>query len=175
MIRQETRAERYSKKLQLAEYLPLSMVTVEFQIDVNLGTVVRSCACFGVRDLHVIGHVPDYKTLKGASGSTLDLVRVIQHSTPAGFLQWKRREKPEAQLVSLELTDEATPLHEFKLDKESFVVLGHETTGVPVEILHSSDRVLYIPMHGAGFCLNTGFTGHVFLYEMTRSKSCGQS
>ncbi len=175
MFRQDTRAERYSKKLELAEYLPLSMVTVEFQIDCNIGTVVRSCACFGVKDLHVIGHVPPYNILKGASGNTVDLVTIKQHSTPAEFLQWKRREKPEAQLVSLELTDEATPLYGFELEKETFAVLGHETTGVPVEILRASAHVLYVPMPGAGYCLNTGFTGHVFLYELNRSRSCSKN
>lgn len=170
VTREETRRERYNKKLQIAKFFPISVVTIEFQSDNNLGQVIRSAACFGIRDVHVIGSIPDYQTLKRLSGSTHYCVNLIQHKNPYEFLDYKRKESLQSKIVSVELTEDAIELKEYKRTGEHiFVVVGNETTGVPVDIIKNSDEVLYIKMHGTGFCLNTAMAAHISLYELTKS------
>lgn len=53
--RNETRRERYCKKLDNAKTFPISIATVNFMFDENLGFVVRSAACFGASAVHIIG------------------------------------------------------------------------------------------------------------------------
>lgn len=166
-MREETRVQRYKKKLEKASFLPISLVTVEFELDCNLGLVVRSAACFGVKTVHVIGHKPNYRKLRETSGSTSLFVDVQQHSSPGEFLKWQ---KGKGRLVSLELTEDAKSLYEFSPQEETFLVVGHETHGVPVEILKNSDAVYYVPMPGLGFCLNTALASHLALYEIRRNK-----
>jgi tRNA G18 (ribose-2'-O)-methylase SpoU len=166
-MREQTRVQRYKKKLEKANFLPIQLVTVEFELACNLGLVVRSAACFGVKTVHVIGHKPEYRKLRETSGSTSLFVDVIQHSSPSEFLKWQ---KGKGKLVSLELTEDSKSLYEFSATEETFLVVGHETHGIPVEILKNSDEVYYIPMPGLGFCLNTALTSHLALYEIRRPK-----
>ena len=69
-------------------------------------------------------------------------------------------------LVSVELEETAVPLkeYEFNFSSKLCIVAGHETTGIPSEVLLSSD-VVYIPMPGVGFCLNTSQATNIVLYE----------
>lgn len=163
----DTRKQRYKNKEANAVFLPVSLVTVEFQLSCNLGLVIRSAACFGVKDVHVIGHVPEYKELKQTSGSTIEFVNLIQHNTPSDFLSWRRKNEPDSDLISIELTEGAELVSKFRPERHSFIVVGNETSGVPTEILHNS-RAYYIDMPGIGFCLNTSQAAHVVLYELTR-------
>jgi tRNA G18 (ribose-2'-O)-methylase SpoU len=158
------------KKLDSAKFIPFSLVAANFMDDKNIGQLIRSAVCFGVETVHIIGYVPPYKELKEKSSTTSNFVKIIQHKTPGEFLKWRREKDPRSELISLELMDEATPLKDKVWNRhiQTYLVCGHETIGVPVEILHHSDEVLYIPMPGPGFCLNTAYTAHIVLYEITR-------
>lgn len=167
----ETRIQRYKIKEETAKFLPVSLVTVQFQLECNLGLVIRSAACFGVKDVHVIGFIPPFAELRSNSGSTNHFVKLHQHSTPSEFLSWRRKEDLDSDLISMELTESAESLIGFQVKRHSYLVIGNETTGVPTEILHQSDRTVYIPMPGIGYCLNAAFSSHVLLYELSRNSN----
>lgn len=174
MARKATRRQRYSEKLRSASYLPVAFCTVNFMFDENIAYLTRAAACFGIKNVYVIGELPDYDTLRSRSGSTSGLVAYKKFNSPSSFLGFSRDRN--CQLVSAELTDDAVSLHDYQFDfsKETIIVLGHETTGVPVEILMNSKKVM-IPMNGPGFCLNTSFAGTVIAYEAAKqfSKTSG--
>ncbi len=166
-MRQETRRERYDKKLKSAKTYPISLCAINFRVDDNLGYLVRSAACFGAGTVHVIGHVPSRGVLNPLSGSLYDYVKIKKYSTPSGFLGYARKE--EIKLVSAELVDAAVPIssYDFAFDSRICLVVGQEECGVPVEILKNSDKV-YIPLPGVGYCLNTSQAANIMLYEATR-------
>lgn len=166
-MREETRRERYARKERTAVTLPLSIVTVNFDIDDNLAFAIRTAACFGVRDVYVIGKVPDRKYIHPKSGSLSDYYELRSFRNPSHFLSFARERN--FHLVSAELTDNAQNLYEYDFDfeKETCLVLGHETTGVPPELVLNSD-VIYIPMIGVGYCLNTSQTGTAMVSEYCR-------
>lgn len=163
-----TRRERYERKEH--KIFPISIVTTEFKIEINIGQVIRSAVCFGAKSVHVIGYLPNYRKLKELSASTSTMIDIIQHSRPEDFLQWRRDNTPDSKLLSLELLNGAVPLQslDISLEEELFIAVGHETLGVSPCILKNSDYVAYIPLPGRGYCLNTGMTAHVTLYELTR-------
>lgn len=166
-MRKETRRDRYARKERVAVTLPLSIVTVNFDIDDNLAFAIRTAACFGIRDVYVIGRVPDRKYIHSKSGSLSDYYNLRSFRNPSHFLSFAREK--DFQLVSAELTDDAQNLYEynFSFEKETCLVLGHETTGVPTELVFASD-VIYIPMIGVGYCLNTSQTGTAVVSEYCR-------
>ena len=47
------------------------------------------------------------------------------------------------------------------------MIFGHETTGIPVEILLNSKHI-HIPMPGVGFCLNVSQAGTAAMSEFYR-------
>ena len=163
-MRQETRRERYDKKSIKAKKFPIEIATVNFHHDVNLAYLVRAAACFGIPTINVIGTTPPRRIINQLSGSTLDYVQLRNFSSPSNFMEHKR--KNNMKLVSVELQPNATPLQEYNFDFSSKVciVAGHETTGIPNEILFNGD-VVYIPMPGVGFCLNTSQASNIVLYE----------
>jgi tRNA G18 (ribose-2'-O)-methylase SpoU len=165
-LRGETRRDRYDSKLSTAKKYPIELATVNFQHEVNLAYLIRAAACFGITAINVIGSIPSRRVLNQLSGSTADYVNLRQFSTPKEFLEYSR--KCGLKLVSAELDADAVPVQEYKFDFTSkvCVIAGHETTGVPVELLVNSD-VVYIPMPGLGFCLNTAQAANIILYEAT--------
>ena len=58
-------------------------------------------------------------------------------------------------------------VHHFNFDSHVALVVGNEQIGIPVEILQNSE-VVYIPMPGVGYCLNTSQTANIMLYEATK-------
>ncbi len=169
-FRSQTRRERYQGKFQKANTMPVSMATINLGQDVNVAYVVRSAACFGAEELFVIGSVLPRDTMNALSGSTFDYVKVTQFSTPREFIDYAA--KYNIQLISLELPSEyfdSVSIHEFEFDftKRSCLIVGHETAGVPVEILLNSKRV-YIPMNGFGYCLNVSQAANIGLYEVAK-------
>lgn len=150
-----------------ASLIPVSVATVNFICDGNLGFVIRSMACFGAKELHVIGSIPSYHDLTSLSGGLNKFVNIHQYSHPSDLVRFVKQEA--MSLVSVELDARSKSIHDAILPlNHIMLVLGHETTGVPEEILHQSDLVVHIPMPGVGYCLNTSQAGNIVLYEMAK-------
>ncbi len=167
ITRNETRRERYVNKSKNAKKFPISLATINFIHDENLGYLIRAAACFGAQRIYTIGHVPPRSVLMPTSGSLVDFVDVVQFQTPHDFLEHVR--KTNAKLVSAELCDGAVSLFDYQFcpTLEYVIVLGNEETGIPGDILHHSEKV-FVEMSGVGYCLNTAQTGNLFLFEYQR-------
>jgi tRNA G18 (ribose-2'-O)-methylase SpoU len=166
----KTRRDRYKEKLKDAKTFPISITTVNFQHEVNLAYVVRSAVCFGAEEVCVIGSYPSRKLMNELSGSLFDYMKVRAFPNPSDYLRYA--EKNDINLVSIELPPDGFEYHsildyEFDFSKRLCLIVGHETLGVPVEILAKSD-IIFIPMDGAGFCLNTAQAANIALYEVTK-------
>ena len=169
-MREETRKQRYEKKVETAKKYPIRLCAVNFRVDDNLGYLIRSAACFGAEVVYIIGHLPDRGILKASSGSLIDYVKIIQFSTPQEFIKHTKDEG--IQIISAELVEGAVPLSSYDFDFNSCVcvVVGNERTGVPEEILQNSNSI-YIQMPGIGYCLNTSQTANIILYEAVKQLS----
>jgi tRNA G18 (ribose-2'-O)-methylase SpoU len=75
----------------------------------------------------------------------------------------------EIQLISAELTEVSNNLDtfSFNFEKKISIIVGNETSGVPIELLANSIPV-YIEMPGIGFCLNTSQAANILLYEAVK-------
>jgi tRNA G18 (ribose-2'-O)-methylase SpoU len=167
MVRTETRRNRYSRKKDGAMSLPVSFTTINFEFDDNLAFLIRTAACYGMSHINVIGSIPDRKNLNPKSGSLFDYVEIRKYLTPRDFLN--RMTADGVKLISADISDNAHSLYEYDFDteSESTIILGNESTGIPVEIMINSEEV-FIPMPGIGFCLNTSQSGTAFATEYSR-------
>jgi len=169
-FRDESRKDRYNRRLSTARKLPITVATVNFGCDENLGYIIRAAACFGCDEVHVIGKIPDRTFLKSASGSLVDYMDLVQHANPHELIEYSRAHG--VKLVSAELCDKSISLDDYQFDftQRVCIVLGNENWGVPEEIIHNSEVVM-VPMHSVGACLNTAQTGNIILYEYNRQFS----
>ena len=167
ITRDKTRRERYDGKKRMAKTYPISLCCVNFQHDGNLGYLIRSAACFGAEFLHVIGSIPERKVLNPLSGSLYDYVEIKQYSSPRDFLDYTKNE--DIKLVAAEIHRDSKPIssYHFNFSRPLCLVVGHEESGIPLEILQNSD-IVHIPMPGVGYCLNTSQTANIILYEAIR-------
>ncbi|MFM1840045.1 MAG: rRNA ((2251)-2-O)-methyltransferase RlmB [Bacteroidota bacterium] len=172
-MRTKTRRKRYNEKIAngFVTNFPISLCAINFQCDENLAYLIRTAACFGSENLHVIGSLPNYEELRRKSGTLNHYVNMHQYSTPSQFLDYARQTK--MKVISAELDDEAKNIHSYDFvdavtrHGHICIVVGNETTGVPTEILANSEKI-YIPMPGAGFCLNTSQTANIMMYEAVK-------
>ena len=166
-MRSDTRRDRYRKKLGSAIKLPVYFAAINFDNDENVAFLIRTAACYGVDKIFIIGSVPSRSALKSKSGSLTDFVDLVGMPNPSYFLKHCRDNN--FNIVSAEITNESYSLFDYKfsLESDTVIVLGHETVGVPSEILYNSD-VVSVPMLGAGYCLNTSQTGTAFITEYAR-------
>lgn len=165
--RDKTRRQRYNDKMDTCIRLPLSIATINFDFDENLAFAIRSAACYGALNIFVIGRIPPTGALRAKSGTLVDFVNLKSFANPSEFLQYCRDDGID--IISAELSDDSHSLFDFNFNftKRSVIVLGHETTGVPAEILAHSTKI-HIPMFGPGFCLNTSQTGTAMMSEYAR-------
>jgi len=165
-----TRRERYLAKSSIARSYPVGFTTVSLEHDENLALLIRSLACFGGREVNVIGSLPPYNYLKRVSGSTVDWVKINQFSNPYQFLSYAKDNK--IKLVSAELAEDSIDIYQYKFDYNSntSIIIGGETLGVPVELLINSD-IVQIKMGGTGYSLNAATAGAIILNEYFRGIS----
>ena len=69
-------------------------------------------------------------------------------------------------LVALEITPDAEDLLSYVPEKKVCLIVGHELTGVPEEILRICDSVVKIPMLGKKESLNVAVAAGIALYRM---------
>ena len=165
-MRDKTRRQRYDSKKKTAKTFPISVATINFQHDGNIGYLIRSAACFGADRVHVIGSLPKRKILNPLSGSLVDYIPIEQHENPLEFLEYAKSNN--IKLISAELCEKSESIETYNFDfsQPICIVVGHEEVGIPSEILNNSDKI-YIPMPGVGYCLNTSQAANILLYEAT--------
>jgi tRNA(Leu) C34 or U34 (ribose-2'-O)-methylase TrmL len=165
--RNESRLERYNNKLHVAKTLPVHLACVNFLFDENFGYLARAAGCFGVDTINIIGSMPDRRKMRRLSGSLSDYVNIKIWKKPYHFLEEVR--KNNGKVITAELCDNASSLNDYSFDFscQNYIFVGHETHGVPTEIQHSGDLV-YIPMPGIGYCLNTAQVANIMLYEAAK-------
>lgn len=136
----------------------------------NVGSFFRTCDAFSVEKIYLTGytgHPPRKEISKTALGAE-DTVPWESAKDPFPILE---RLKAEGwSLVALELTADAVPLDGFSPPENVCLIVGHELTGVPEEILSRVSSVVKIPMLGQKESLNVAVAAGIALHTL-RSKS----
>ncbi|MCQ3814014.1 MAG: TrmH family RNA methyltransferase [Acidimicrobiia bacterium] len=134
----------------------------------NVGSIVRTAAAQRVDNLWIAaGTSPEHnKVDKTALGS-------------ARYLSWTEVESGSAavtaarangfRVVALELTSDASPLHETDLAGDIALVIGHEDRGVHQDTLMACDAVAFIPQLGKVGSLNVAIASAIALHETRRA------
>lgn len=134
----------------------------------NLGSLIRSAHCFGIRAVIIpkdraAGVTP--VVIKASAGSVLhtpicrvvNIARTIEQLKRAGY--WIFGADASAENDCRKLTYEPP----------SALVLGSEGTGLRSLVRRKCDYLIRIPMAGVVDSLNVAVAGGILLYEMTRA------
>jgi len=132
----------------------------------NVGSFFRTCDAFSVEKIYLTGYTgtPPRKEITKTAIGAEDYVSWESNRDPFPFL--KQMKEEGWSLVALELTPDATSLQDFKPSSKVCLIVGHELTGVPEEILTICDHVVKIPMLGKKESLNVAVAAGIALYAM---------
>ena len=133
----------------------------------NVGSIVRTAAAEPV----------DHLYLGGGTAPSHDKVNKTALGT-ARYLTWTEFESGvpavEAaradgyQVVAIELTTDALPLHEVPMETDVALVIGHEDRGCTPATLAACDAVAFIPQLGKVGSLNVATAASIAIYEARR-------
>jgi tRNA (cytidine/uridine-2'-O-)-methyltransferase len=130
----------------------------------NLGSIMRSCACFGV-GLTVIepcGFPLGDKRMRRAA---------MDYSVPGGLQtaqDWERYQKKTTARQVLMTTKGATPLQDFQFAPDDTLIFGAEGSGVPDFVHASVDARILISMAPGARSLNLSNSVAISLFEALR-------
>jgi tRNA (cytidine/uridine-2'-O-)-methyltransferase len=131
----------------------------------NVGAVLRTAACLAVPCdiIEPCGFAFSERALKRAGMDYAAQAQICRHSGWAAFL-----ETLEGARIVLMSSKASTPLPRFAFRPDDIILMGSESSGVPVEIHERADGRVYIPM-AAGFrSLNISVSAGIALSEALR-------
>ena len=133
----------------------------------NVGSFFRTCDAFAVEKIFLTGytgHPPRKEITKTALGAE-ETVPWESHPDPQPVLL--RMKEEGWHLLALEITPEAKNLADVKVPEKVCLIVGHELTGVPPEILSVCDQVTKIPMLGKKESLNVAVAAGIALHWLS--------
>lgn len=145
--------------MQLALYQP--------DIPQNTGTILRLCACLGVR-AHLIepaGFPISDRHFRRSGMDYLDQVSIARHASFAAFEDWRRTEGLRLVLFS---TRAATPYAAHAFGPRDILLFGRESAGVPDSVQDAADARLLIPMRPGLRSINVAMAAAMALGEALR-------
>lgn len=127
----------------------------------NLGTILRTCLSFNVKDIVISENTVDLynpKTLRASEGAIFSLNIVREN-----LIDFINKHK-DYKVLSTSL--KANNLNALNYDKK-IIVIGNEGNGVSKEILNISDDYLKIPIKNID-SLNVAIATSIILYENSK-------
>lgn len=140
---------------------------IEPDIAGNVGTLIRTAACFDVA-IHVVepcGFPLSDKALKRSGMDYADVVRLHRHASRASFIDAMRAEGRRLVLMT---TKGATRLDQFAFTPADVILLGSESAGAPADVHDAADARVMIPLHPGRRSLNVAIAGGIALAECLR-------
>jgi tRNA (guanosine-2'-O-)-methyltransferase len=134
----------------------------------NIGSITRSAAAFGVDHVWLAGNATPL-THPNVRKTALGTERLITWEPAVPVADAVRAAREDGyRIVAIELTGDATPLHEAPLDGDVCLAVGGEDHGCSPALLAAADAVAYIPQIGRVGSLNVAVATAIALAEARR-------
>jgi tRNA (guanosine-2'-O-)-methyltransferase len=146
----------------------LALVLDSVEGPFNVGAIIRTAAALRADDVWLAGRTPeptDTKVAKTALGTD----RYLRfHRADDGAAAVVAAQAAGYEVLAIELTDDAVPLHELTLGAATCLVVGHEDRGCTQATLAACDRVAFLPLLGRVGSLNVATAASMACYEVRR-------
>jgi tRNA G18 (ribose-2'-O)-methylase SpoU len=148
---------------------PITLVCDNVTNASNIGSLFRIADAFGIEKIMFCGEqTPLGRKMKKTSRAT---EKIISFKVSDSVLDEVRQLKTDGYcIISLEITNESSPIHTFQFSKEKSIVLivGDENFGISETVLNLSDAIIHINMFGKNSSMNVVQATNIALYEITK-------
>ncbi len=134
----------------------------------NVGSIFRSCECFGVEEIILAGITPSPENNSKAKKTAMGCeVKYSYHENAAEAALLLK--KQGFKIYSVEKTGNSTGIRGLKTETPALVILGNEEFGISRKLLEISDCILHIDMYGFKNSLNVSVACAIALYEFSNA------
>lgn len=147
---------------------PITLVCDNVTNATNIGSLFRVSDAFGINKLILCGDVSLGRKMTKTSRATEKTVKYEIQESASKVVEVLKTEG--YQIISLEITTNSKPIHNYKFSKKSpmALVIGDENFGVSESILKQSETVIHIEMFGKNSSMNAVQATNIALYEITK-------
>lgn len=158
----------------------MALILSDIRSTFNVGSIMRSADCFGVKHIFFAGYTP-YPKYNGDTRlpHLADKITRAIHKTALGaeitipFDLYDDTQKAITAarkqgyvIAALEQSPTSQALHKYHPPTKLALILGNEIEGVSMQTLSTSDVILEIPMKGHKESLNVSISAAVALYAL---------
>lgn len=150
----------------------LTLALYQPDIPQNTGTILRTCACFGISAaiIEPAGFPVSDRHFRRSGMDYLDHVDIARHVSFRAFEAW--RADAGRRLVLL-TTKGSVPYTDFRFAPGDIVLLGRESAGVPYDVHAAANARIIIPIRESLRSLNVAIAGAVAISEAMRQLQGG--
>lgn len=151
--------EKIKEELQQTAH-PFAVMMAQIEGDFNFGGVLRSANVFNAKEVFYFGkRCWDRRAALGAQNYTqLTHLRTFEEI---------KELKERYTFVALENTGGTTPMYSFNWPKNSLLIVGEESLGIPEEVLMLCDVRVEITQFGSIRSLNASVAASIAMYDYT--------
>ncbi len=133
----------------------------------NVGAIVRTAAAERVDHLYLgSATAPDHDKVNKTALGTARYLTWTEFASGVPAVEAARADG--YQVIAIELTSDALPLHEIPMETDVALVIGHEDRGCTPATLAACDGVAFIPQLGKVGSLNVAHAASIAIYETRR-------
>lgn len=146
---------------------PLTLALYQPDIPQNAGTILRMCACLGLRAaiIEPAGFPVSDRHFRRAGMDYLDHVEIIRHPSWSAFEAWRRSCGARLLLLS---TKASLPYTSFTYAAGDILLVGRESAGAPEDVHEAADARLLIPLETSMRSLNVAVAAAMAAGEAIR-------
>ncbi|RNL81805.1 TrmH family RNA methyltransferase [Halostreptopolyspora alba] len=163
-----TEVKRLNRQWRRRTESRIALIAESISQPFNLGSILRTCSTFGVDTVWLTGNTAD-TTHPGVGKTALGTERKLTlHRTRTSSEAATTARAEGLRLVAIELTNDATPLHEAPLHGDICLAIGAEDHGCSRALLAEADTTSYIPQIGRVGSLNVAVAAAIAIAETRR-------
>ncbi|MEK9579460.1 MAG: TrmH family RNA methyltransferase, partial [Acidimicrobiaceae bacterium] len=130
----------------------------------NVGAIVRTAAAERVDHLYLgSATAPDHDKVNKTALGTARYLTWTEFDSGVPAVEAARADG--YQVIAIELTSDALPLHEIPMETDVALVIGHEDRGCTPATLAACDGAAFIPQLGKVGSLNVAHAASIAIYE----------
>ncbi|MBP0578174.1 tRNA (cytidine(34)-2'-O)-methyltransferase [Labrys sp. LIt4] len=147
--------------------MPLTLALFQPDIPQNAGTMLRLCACLGVKAaiIEPAAFPVSDRAFRRAGMDYLDHLTVDRHVSFPAFEAWRA---VSGQRLVLLTTKGAVPLSGHAFQPDDILMVGRESAGVPDAVHAAADARVFVPMRPGLRSLNVAVAAAMVLGEALR-------
>lgn len=158
---------------------PLSIIANDINSPLNIGSLFRLCDALGIEKLYLCGDsaIPPNTKINKTSRSTEQTVDYEYHEDAEKLVSTLR--SSDALVIALEITSASIAINTDKFrsavkassdnNKDIYLILGSENTGVSAALLAQSDITTHIPMFGINSSMNVISAASIACFEISKN------